>query len=87
MDHDKRHWKAAKVIHLFTDFPNYSPQALIFVMPLLGFGHILTLVVQPAVASIGVPLAEQISDAVEAVIASAQGLMISLPYCFLNSEV
>ena len=56
-------------------------------MPLLGFGHILTLVVQPAVASIGVPIAEQISDAVEAVITSGQGLMISLPYCFLNSEV
>ena len=56
-------------------------------MPLLGFGHILTLVVQPAVASFGLPIAEQISDAVEAVITSAQGLMISLPYCFLNSEV
>ena len=56
-------------------------------MPLLGFGHILTLVVQPAVASIGVPLVQQISDCVEAVIASAQGLVISLPYCFLNSEV
>ena len=87
MDHDKRHWKAAKVINLFNDFPNQSPQALIFVMPLLGFGHILTLVVQPAVASFGLPIAEQISDAVEAVITSAQGLMISLPYCFLNSEV
>ena len=56
-------------------------------MPLLGFGHILTLVVQPAVASIGVPLVQQISDCVEAVIASTQGLVISLPYCFLNSEV
>jgi len=39
MDHDRRHWKATK--------------ALIFVMPLLGFGHILTLVVKPALASLG----------------------------------
>ena len=56
-------------------------------MPLLGFGHILTIVVKPAVASIGVPLAVVIADAMEAVIVSTQGFVISLPYCFLNSEV
>jgi len=73
VDHDRRHWKAAK--------------ALIFVMPLLGFGHILTLLVNPTVRSIGVPMVVAVSDAMEAVIMSTQGFVISLPYCFLNSEV
>ena len=49
-----------------------SHQALIFVMPLLGFGYILTLVVQPAVASLANPLAERISEALAAVITSTQ---------------
>ena len=115
-DHDRRHWKAAKV-----DFPPPDAstwyiqpilfgQALIFVMPLLGVGHILTLVVKPTVGSIGVPLVVDVFEAVEAVImstqvivvvimmvimviifavviVSTQGFVISLPYCFLNSEV
>ena len=58
MDHDRRHWKATK--------------ALIFVMPLLGVGHILTLVVKPTVGSIGVPLVVEVFDAVDAVITSTQ---------------
>ena len=91
-DHDRRHWKAAKV-----DFPPPASsryiqpilfdQALIFVMPLLGVGHILTLVVKPTVGSIGVPLVVDVFEAVEAVIMSTQGFVISLPYCFLHSEV
>ena len=56
-------------------------------MPMLGFGHILTLLVNPTVRSIGVPLVVAVSDAMEAVIMSTQGFVISLPYCFLNSEV
>ena len=90
-------------------------------MPMLGVGHILTLVVKPTVGSIGVPLVVDIFEAVEAVIMSTQvimlvillvimavilsvimavimvvimllikstqGFVISLPYCFLNSEV
>ena len=47
-------------------------QALIFVMPLLGFGHILTLLVNPTVRSIGVPMVVAVSDAMEAVIMSTQ---------------
>ena len=35
---------------------HFISQALIFVMPLLGVGHILTLLVNPTVRSIGVPL-------------------------------
>ena len=56
-------------------------------MPLLGVGYVMTLVVRPTVRSIGVPLLVAVSDAMEAVIVSTQGLVISLPYCFLNSEV
>ena len=47
----------------------------------------MTLVVRPTVRSIGVPLLIAVSDAMEAVIVSTQGFVISLPYCFLNSEV
>ena len=56
-------------------------------MPLLGVGHVMTLVVRPTVRSIGVPMLVAVSDAMEAVIVSTQGFVISLPYCFLNSEV
>ena len=56
-------------------------------MPLLGFGHILTMVVKPTVESLGLPLAMSVFKAVEAVIVSSQGFVISLPYCFFNSEV
>ena len=56
-------------------------------MPLLGVGYVMTLVVRPTVRSIGVPLLVAVSDAMEAVITSTQGFVISLPYCFLNSEV
>ena len=41
-------------------------------MPLLGVGHILTLVVKPTVGSIGVPLVVEVFDAVDAVITSTQ---------------
>ena len=70
-------------------------------MPLLGISNILTLVVKPTVGSIGVPLLFEVFEVVEAVIMSTQviilgiilvimttqGFVISLPYCFLNSEV
>ena len=54
---------------------------------MLGVGYVMTLVVRPTVRSIGVPLLVAVSDAMEAVIVSTQGFVISLPYCFLNSEV
>ena len=88
VDHDRRHWKAGKVTlyHFsiirsegiwrqhWTDFLTISnsQQALIFVMPLLGFGHVLTLSVNPTVRSIGVPIVVAVSDAMEAVIMSTQ---------------
>ena len=72
---------------LTPDFETVFFQALIFVMPLLGVGYVMTLLVNPTVRSIGVPLLVAASDAMEAVITSTQGFVISLPYCFLNSEV
>ena len=57
MDHDKKHWKAAKVnnpfpgllsfllviIDCYCNF-NFNLQALIIVMPMLGFGYLITMV-------------------------------------------
>ena len=87
-DHDRRHWKAAKV-----DFPPPDAstwyiqpilfdQALIFVMPLLGVGHILTLVVKPTVGSMGIPIVVEIFNAVEALIMSTQVLVLVLCLIF-----
>jgi len=73
LDHDRRHLKAAK--------------ALILVMTLLGFGFVITLVVRPSVEAMEVPLAIAIFRAIEAVIISSHGLVITLPFCFLNTEV
>ena len=94
--------KSRKKLHCFLDY-SLSLQALIFVMPLLGVGYVMTLVVRPTVRSFGIPLMVAVSDAMEAVIVSTQvilqimsvtrmimsfqGFVISLPYCFLNSEV
>jgi len=73
LDHDRRHLKAAK--------------ALILVMTLLGFGFVITLVVRPSVEAMEVPLAIAIFRAIEAIIISSHGLVITLPFCFLNTEV
>jgi len=73
LDHDRRHLKAAK--------------ALIFVMTLLGFGFVITLVVRPSVEAMQVPFAIAVFRAIEAAIMSSHGLVITLPFCFLNTEV
>ena len=70
MDHDKRHWKAAK--------------ALVVIIPLLGFTYILTLV---GPSKTETPTAYLIYEGVRAILLSIQGGVITLPYCFLNSEV
>ena len=57
-------------------------QALIFVMPLLGFGHILTLLVNPTVRSIGVPIVVAVSDAMELEHMVYQGTVLGP--CFWN---
>jgi len=70
MDQDRKHWKAAK--------------ALIIVMPMLGFGYLVTLV-GPSKNS--TPWAYTVFQIVRSIVLSTQGLVISLPYCFLSGEV
>ena len=70
MDHDRRHYKAAK--------------ALVVVIPLFGFTYLLTLMGPSKESN---PLAYTIFQSVRAVLLSTQGAVITLPYCYLNSEV
>jgi len=70
MDHDRKHWKAAK--------------ALIIVMPMLGFGYLVTMVGPDKDST---PCAYTVFQIVRSVVLSTQGLVISLPYCFLSGEV
>ena len=70
MDHDRRHFKAAK--------------ALVIVIPLLGFTYLLTFI---GPSKENNPLAYTIFQSVRAVLLSTQGAVITLPYCYLNSEV
>ena len=70
MDHDRRHFKAAK--------------ALVIVIPLLGFTYLLTFIGPNKENN---PLAYTIFQSVRAVLLSTQGAVITLPYCYLNSEV
>ena len=70
MDHDRRHFKAAK--------------ALVIVIPLLGFTYLLTFIGPNKESN---PLAYTIFQSVRAVLLSTQGAVITLPYCYLNSEV
>lgn len=70
LDHDRRHWKAAK--------------ALLVVMPVLGCAYLITLMGPSRDRS---PRAYMVFQICRSLILSTQGLVISLPYCFLNSEV
>ena len=70
MDHDRRHFKAAK--------------ALVIVIPLFGLTYLLTLMGPNKESN---PLAYTIFQSVRAVLLSTQGAVITLPYCYLNSEV
>ena len=55
-----------------------AAKALVIVIPLLGFTYLFTLMG---------PRAFTIFQAVRAALLSTQGAVITLPYCFLNSEV
>ena len=54
------------------------------VIPLFGFTYLLTLVGPNKESN---PLAYTIFQSVRAVLLSTQGAVITLPYCYLNSEV
>jgi len=70
MDHDKKHWKAAK--------------ALVIVMPILGCGYLVTMVGPDQTTT---PWGYTAFQIIRSTVLSTQGLVISLPYCYLNSEV
>ena len=61
-----------------------AAKALVIVIPLLGFTYLLTLMGPSEEESF---LAFTIFQAVRAALLSTQGAVITLPYCFLNSEV
>jgi len=59
-------------------------KALVIVIPVLGFTYILTLLGPSARDT---PIAYTIFQAVRAALLSTQGAVITLPYCYLNTEV
>ena len=61
-----------------------AAKALVIVIPLLGFTYLLTLMGPSEEESF---LAFTIFQSVRAALLSTQGAVITLPYCFLNTEV
>ena len=61
-----------------------AAKALVVVIPLFGFTYLLTLMGPNKESN---PLAYTIFQSVRAVLLSTQGAVITLPYCYLNSEV
>ena len=61
-----------------------AAKALVIVIPLLGFTYLLTFIGPSKESN---PLAYTIFQSVRAVLLSTQGAVITLPYCYLNSEV
>ena len=61
-----------------------AAKALVIVIPLLGFTYLLTFIGPSKESN---PLAYTIFQSVRAVLLSTQGGVITLPYCYLNSEV
>ena len=57
-------------------------KALIIVMPILGIGYLITIE-----GPTNIPWAKDVFQIVRCVLLSTQGLVISLPYCYLNTEV
>ena len=55
---------------------------LLLLLTIIICRHILTLVVKPAVASLGLPTATLVFNAIEAVIVSTQVLIITLFYTY-----
>ena len=61
-----------------------AAKALVIIMPVLGLTYMLTLLGPSARDS---PTAYTIFQAVRAALLSSQGAVITLPYCYLNTEV
>merc|ERR1719394_1836203 len=58
--------------------------ALIVVMPMLGCGYLITMVGPDKDTT---PLGHAAFQLGRSVVLSTQGLVVSLPYCYLNTEV
>ena len=61
-----------------------AAKALVIVIPVLGFTYILTLLGPSARDS---PTAYTIFQTIRAALLSTQGAVITLPYCYFNTEV
>ena len=61
-----------------------AAKALVVIIPVLGFTYILTLLGPSATDT---PTAYTIFQAVRAALLSTHGAVITLPYCYLNTEV
>jgi hypothetical protein len=61
-----------------------AAKALVIVIPLLGFTYLLTFIGPSKESS---PLAYTVFQSVRAVLLSTQGGVITLPYCYCNTEV
>ena len=61
-----------------------AAKALVIVIPLLGFTYLITILGPDKQAN---PLAYTIFQSMRAVLLSTQGAVITLPYCYLNTEV
>ena len=61
-----------------------AAKALVVVMPVLGFTYILTLTGPGEKDS---PTAYNVFQIVRVLLLSSQGAVITLPYCYLNTEV
>ena len=59
-------------------------KALLVVIPVLGFNYILTLVGPSPSDS---PTGHQVFQTIRATLISTQGFVVTLPYCYLNTEV
>ena len=59
-------------------------KALLVIIPVLGFNYILTLVGPSPSDS---PTGHQVFQTIRATLISTQGFVVTLPYCYLNTEV
>ena len=59
-------------------------KAMFVIMPVLGFTYVLTIVGPSHSES---PTGHKVFQAIRATLLSTQGFVVTLPYCYLNTEV
>ena len=60
-----------------------AAKALLIIVPLLGITYLITILPPLSPQSVAYPVFAHF----RAILLSTQGFMVSLPYCFLNTEV